>query len=210
MTWLKHASASPSLCWEQVRELESELDTEQKRHVETVKTLRKNERRLKELTFQTEEDHKTNQRMQELVEKLQNKLKSYKRQIEEAVSVFLDLADSLVQTDLKFNHVTNVSKFSLRSLVQGLLKVYCGVLPGQGIEPWFSFVHILHDYVPKHVPFLRCWCCVVAGGASKCKHIQIQEDCAWTWWCWGKSRHGRNGAEQAPHQESSFSEQGLH
>nr|XP_040134534.1 myosin-16-like [Ictidomys tridecemlineatus] len=67
-----------------IKELETELDGEQKRHVETVKTLRKNERRLKELVFQTEEDHKTNQRMQELVEKLQNKLKVYKRQIEEA------------------------------------------------------------------------------------------------------------------------------
>ncbi|XP_078095930.1 myosin-16-like [Mustelus asterias] len=67
-----------------IKELESELDSEQKRHVETVKNLRKNERRLKELIFQTEEDHKTNQRMQELVEKLQNKLKSYKRQIEES------------------------------------------------------------------------------------------------------------------------------
>ncbi|KAL4658223.1 myosin-16-like [Arapaima gigas] len=66
------------------KELETELDAEQKHHVETVKILRKNERRLKELVFQTEEDHKTNQRMQELVEKLQNKLKSYKRQIEEA------------------------------------------------------------------------------------------------------------------------------
>ncbi|EPQ13695.1 Myosin-7 [Myotis brandtii] len=67
-----------------IKELETELDGEQKRHVETVKTLRKNERRLKELVFQTEEDHKTNQRMQELVEKLQNKMKVYKRQIEEA------------------------------------------------------------------------------------------------------------------------------
>ncbi|KPP61885.1 myosin-7-like, partial [Scleropages formosus] len=67
-----------------VKELETELDAEQKRHVETVKTLHKHERRLKELVFQTEEDHKTNQRMQELVERLQNKLKSYKRQIEEA------------------------------------------------------------------------------------------------------------------------------
>ncbi|ELW64891.1 Myosin-7 [Tupaia chinensis] len=67
-----------------IKELETELDGEQKRHVETVKILRKNERRLKELVFQTEEDHKTNQRMQELVEKLQNKLKVYKRQIEEA------------------------------------------------------------------------------------------------------------------------------
>ncbi|XP_071762474.1 myosin-16-like [Centroberyx gerrardi] len=67
-----------------IKELENELDQEQKRHVETVKNLRKGERRLKELVFQTEEDHKTNQRMQELVEKLQNKLKSYKRQIEDA------------------------------------------------------------------------------------------------------------------------------
>ncbi|XP_047635216.1 putative uncharacterized protein MYH16 [Phacochoerus africanus] len=67
-----------------IKELETELDGEQKQHVETVKTLRKNERRLKELVFQTE-DHKTNQRMQELVEKLQDKLKVYKRQIEEAV-----------------------------------------------------------------------------------------------------------------------------
>ncbi|KAG7459989.1 hypothetical protein MATL_G00216420 [Megalops atlanticus] len=67
-----------------IKEVETELDSEQKRHVETVKILRKNERRLKELVFQTEEDHKTNQRMQELVEKLQSKLKSYKRQVEEA------------------------------------------------------------------------------------------------------------------------------
>lgn len=69
------------------------MDQEQKRHTETVKNLRKGERRLKELIFQTEEDHKTNQRMQELVEKLQNKLKSYKRQIEEAVSRRMDFND---------------------------------------------------------------------------------------------------------------------
>lgn len=33
----------------------------------------KGEHQLKELIFQTEEDHKTNQRMQELLEKLHNK-----------------------------------------------------------------------------------------------------------------------------------------
>ncbi|XP_026550089.1 putative uncharacterized protein MYH16, partial [Notechis scutatus] len=68
-----------------IKELDNELDSEQKRHVETVKVLQRNERRLKELVFQTEEDHKNNQHMQELVEKLQNKLKTYKRQIDEAV-----------------------------------------------------------------------------------------------------------------------------
>lgn len=69
----------------QVKELELELDSEQKRHAETVKTLRKNERRLKELLFQSEEDQKNQHRMQELVERLQNKMKAYKRQVEEAV-----------------------------------------------------------------------------------------------------------------------------
>ena len=65
--------------------MELELDSEQKRHAETVKTLRKNERRLKELLFQSEEDQKNQQRMQELVERLQNKMKANKRQVEEAV-----------------------------------------------------------------------------------------------------------------------------
>lgn len=65
--------------------MELELDSEQKRHAETMKTLRKNERRLKELLFQSEEDQKNQQRMQELVERLQNKMKAYKRQVEEAV-----------------------------------------------------------------------------------------------------------------------------
>ncbi|XP_013887132.1 myosin-8 [Austrofundulus limnaeus] len=67
-----------------VKELELELDSEQKRHSETVKTLRKNERRLKELLFQSEEEQKNQQRMQELVERLQNKMKTYKRQVEQA------------------------------------------------------------------------------------------------------------------------------
>uniref|UniRef100_UPI0035901084 myosin-16-like n=1 Tax=Myxine glutinosa TaxID=7769 RepID=UPI0035901084 len=65
-----------------VREVEFELDAEQKRHAETVKNTRKQERRMKELIFQSEEDQKTQQRLQELVDKLQGKLKSYKRQLE--------------------------------------------------------------------------------------------------------------------------------
>lgn len=36
----------------QVRELEAEVESEQKRNVETVKGLRKHERRVKELTYQ--------------------------------------------------------------------------------------------------------------------------------------------------------------
>uniref|UniRef100_A0A8B9HBT8 Uncharacterized protein n=1 Tax=Astyanax mexicanus TaxID=7994 RepID=A0A8B9HBT8_ASTMX len=43
----------------------------------------------KELTYQTEEDKKNVNRLQDLVDKLQLKVKAYKRQAEEAVSVSL-------------------------------------------------------------------------------------------------------------------------
>nr|BAO24698.1 myosin heavy chain 2 [Lethenteron camtschaticum] len=67
-----------------VRELESELDSEQRRIAETIKGARKYERRVKELTYQAEEDRKNNLRLQDLVDKLQLKVKTYKRQSEEA------------------------------------------------------------------------------------------------------------------------------
>ncbi|XP_060941190.1 myosin heavy chain, fast skeletal muscle-like isoform X2 [Limanda limanda] len=67
-----------------VRELESEIDAEQRRGADAVKGVRKYERRVKELTYQTEEDKKNVSRLQDLVDKLQLKVKAYKRQSEEA------------------------------------------------------------------------------------------------------------------------------
>uniref|UniRef100_A0A1A9X0Q5 Myosin motor domain-containing protein n=1 Tax=Glossina brevipalpis TaxID=37001 RepID=A0A1A9X0Q5_9MUSC len=69
------------------RELENELDGEQRRHADAQKNLRKSERRIKELSFQSEEDRKNHERMQDLVDKLQQKIKTYKRQIEEAEEI---------------------------------------------------------------------------------------------------------------------------
>ena len=106
------APGPPAGCL-QVRELEAELDAEQKKHAEALKGVRKHERRVKELAYQVsnqdhleggprvgllrtrpesplpaqaEEDRKNLARMQDLVDKLQSKVKSYKRQFEEAVS----------------------------------------------------------------------------------------------------------------------------
>ncbi|XP_041944176.1 myosin heavy chain, fast skeletal muscle-like [Alosa sapidissima] len=67
-----------------VRELEAEVETEQRRGADAVKGVRKYERRVKELTYQTEEDKKNVTRLQDLVDKLQLKVKAYKRQAEEA------------------------------------------------------------------------------------------------------------------------------
>ncbi|XP_034426461.1 myosin heavy chain, fast skeletal muscle-like [Hippoglossus hippoglossus] len=67
-----------------MRELEGEVENEQKRASEAIKGIRKYERRVKELTYQTEEDKKTVLRLQDLVDKLQLKVKAYKRHNEEA------------------------------------------------------------------------------------------------------------------------------
>uniref|UniRef100_G1PC91 Myosin motor domain-containing protein n=1 Tax=Myotis lucifugus TaxID=59463 RepID=G1PC91_MYOLU len=67
-----------------VRELENELDAEQKRGAEALKGTHKYERKVKEMTYQAEEDRKNILRLQDLVDKLQAKVKAYKRQAEEA------------------------------------------------------------------------------------------------------------------------------
>ncbi|XP_042563825.1 myosin heavy chain, fast skeletal muscle [Clupea harengus] len=67
-----------------IRELEAEFEAEQRRGADAVKGVRKYERRVKELTYQTEEDKKNISRLQDLVDKLQLKVKAYKRQTEDA------------------------------------------------------------------------------------------------------------------------------
>uniref|UniRef100_A0A8C5AL14 Myosin, heavy chain 7B, cardiac muscle, beta a n=1 Tax=Gadus morhua TaxID=8049 RepID=A0A8C5AL14_GADMO len=67
-----------------VREVEAEVESEQKKSTDLQKEVRKSERRIKELSYQTEEDKKNLVRLQDLIDKLQGKVKSYKRQTEEA------------------------------------------------------------------------------------------------------------------------------
>merc|ERR1711913_222603 len=70
-----------------IRELESELDAENRRHADVTKNLRKSERSIKELTFAADEDRKNHERMRALIDQLQGKVKSYKKQIEEAEEI---------------------------------------------------------------------------------------------------------------------------
>merc|ERR1712173_305131 len=67
-----------------MREIENELDAEQRRTADAVKANRKMERRIKEVTYQGEEDKKNLTRIQDLVDNLQVKVKTYKRQAEES------------------------------------------------------------------------------------------------------------------------------
>jgi len=83
-----------------IRELEIELGGIQARTSETSKTFQKSERHIKELQFQQDEDRKNHElqfqqdedrknhdRITELAQKLQQKIKVYKKQIEEAEEI---------------------------------------------------------------------------------------------------------------------------
>ena len=71
----------------QVRELEQELGCTQVRTSENMKGFQKTERKIKELLFQQEEDKKNQDKMSEIANKLQQKIKVYKQQIEEAEEI---------------------------------------------------------------------------------------------------------------------------
>merc|ERR1711994_417683 len=70
-----------------IRELESEVDAEARRMADAVKNLQASERHIKEITLKQDEDRKNHERMQALVDQLQSKIKSYKKQIEEAEEI---------------------------------------------------------------------------------------------------------------------------
>merc|ERR1712174_66488 len=70
-----------------IREMEIELGTVQTKTSDSYKAFQKSERRIKELQFQQDEDKKNQDAMSELAQKLQAKIKTYKKQIEEAEEI---------------------------------------------------------------------------------------------------------------------------
>merc|ERR1719483_2044105 len=94
-----------------IRERESELDAENRRYADAQKNLRRSERQIKELAYSQDEDRKNHERMQSLIDQLQGKVRTYKKQIEEAEEIAAlnlakyrqvqgNLADSSERADL--------------------------------------------------------------------------------------------------------------
>jgi chromosome segregation ATPase len=73
---LKNGKKAATKLDAKIRELEAELDAEQRRLGDASKNFRRAERRIKELDFQYEEDRKQHEHMQDLVDKLQQKVSS--------------------------------------------------------------------------------------------------------------------------------------
>merc|ERR1712200_53149 len=70
-----------------IHELEAELGSVQSRTSENMKAYQRAERKVKELGFSSDEDKKNQERMSDLAGKLQQKIKTYKTQIEEAEEI---------------------------------------------------------------------------------------------------------------------------
>merc|ERR1719295_995498 len=81
------AAQIPAKLESRSRDIEQELNRTIQQTDEVHKTITKGERRVKELLFQQEENKKNQDRITDLVEKLQQKIKSYKKQIEEAEEI---------------------------------------------------------------------------------------------------------------------------
>nr|CAD7438488.1 unnamed protein product [Timema bartmani] len=69
-----------------IRDIELELDEEKRRHAETLKILRKKERSYKEIIIQSEEDRQNISLLQETLDKVNQKVNIYKRQLQETVT----------------------------------------------------------------------------------------------------------------------------
>merc|ERR1712012_1243659 len=70
-----------------IKDLEIDLGNIQSHTSDNLKGHQKAERKIKELAFQNDEDHKNHERMSDLAAKLQSKIKTYKKQIEEAEEI---------------------------------------------------------------------------------------------------------------------------
>ena len=81
------ATQIPAKLDAKVADLEIELNQTIQQTDEVHKTITKGERKVKELLFQQEENKKNQDRITDLVDKLQQKIKSYKKQIEEAEEI---------------------------------------------------------------------------------------------------------------------------
>merc|ERR1711983_297938 len=81
------AQQLPAKLEARAREVEHELNRTVQMTAEFHKNITKGERRVKELMFQSEENKNNQDRIADLVEKLQQKIKSYKKQIEEAEEI---------------------------------------------------------------------------------------------------------------------------
>jgi len=84
---LRHGKKIIAKLEERVRAMEGELGMTQMRFAEAHKGALKSDRRIKEMQFTADENRKNMERMTDLIDKLQAKTRTYKKQIEDAEEI---------------------------------------------------------------------------------------------------------------------------
>ncbi|CAJ0577863.1 unnamed protein product, partial [Mesorhabditis spiculigera] len=116
------------------REIEAELDGEQRRYANIVKEVQKADRRVKELQFQIDEDKKNFDRLNDLVDKLQGKIRTQKTQLEDAE----DLANGNLQKFRQIQAQLEDAEERADSAEDGLTKLRsksrAGTTAGPGLQ----------------------------------------------------------------------------
>ena len=72
---------------QRISELEADLEHEQRAHQESLKESKRSERKMRELSTQADDDRYHSTRLQEQIEKLNSKVRFYKRQADETEEV---------------------------------------------------------------------------------------------------------------------------
>uniref|UniRef100_A0A914UJZ5 Myosin heavy chain n=1 Tax=Plectus sambesii TaxID=2011161 RepID=A0A914UJZ5_9BILA len=117
-----------------VRELTAELDNEGRRHAETQKHLRNKDRKARELQFQVDEDKKSTERMYDLIEKLQGKIKTYKRNIEETEQLATNNLTKYRQLQHMLEDAEERADMAENSLAKMRAKTRSGAVGGRGLS----------------------------------------------------------------------------
>lgn len=98
-----------------LRDIEVELDEERRKHAETIKILRKKERSVKEVYIQIEEDQKNIQILQDALEKANQKIAAYKRQLVEQVRISMTSNASAILTSFSLLYSLHLSLGTYRN-----------------------------------------------------------------------------------------------
>uniref|UniRef100_A0A0N5BY94 Myosin head n=1 Tax=Strongyloides papillosus TaxID=174720 RepID=A0A0N5BY94_STREA len=110
-----------------VKKREQELETETRRHKETVKLVSRHEREVRERQFDLDEQKKSAQKMQELIEKLQGKIKVQKRQAEEAEELATINLQKYRQLQIALDHAEERADEAENSLLRMKTMIRVGV-----------------------------------------------------------------------------------
>jgi myosin heavy chain 6/7 len=92
---------------QRINELETQLDYENKHNQDTLKEMKKNDKRIKDLIIQSEDDRRNQIKLQELIEALQNKIKIYKRQTEEAEEIASNNLSKYRKLQVEYESIQN-------------------------------------------------------------------------------------------------------